>query len=204
MQKSINQMAVGTTIRVSVDTLDERFVESLREMYPHASLEIKVDRSPKQDLPSEQEMWALIQLLDWSKTGNSNEVIEPAVNELARQPLHHIYEFQNWLSEKLFALDTRLHAEQTGENAYSPDEDSFFSPDEFLYARCAVVANGKAFFEEVLRNPSAMPKDIAFEALLRIARLAYRSKTGQEFRYIPTHNYETFSNKPGWLKTDGK
>ncbi|HRD79554.1 MAG TPA: DUF4240 domain-containing protein [Saprospiraceae bacterium] len=197
-------MAVGTTIRVSVDTLDERFVESLREMYPHASLEIKVDRSPRQDLPSEKEMWALIQLLDWSKTGSSNEVIEPAVNELARRPLHYIYEFQNWLSEKLFALDTRQHAEQTGENAYSPDEESFFSPDEFLYARCAVVANGKKFYDEVLKNPAAMPKDVAFEALLRIARLAYKNKTGQEFRYIPTHHYETFGNKSGWLKTSEK
>ncbi|MEI6410469.1 MAG: hypothetical protein WCR52_13860 [Bacteroidota bacterium] len=43
-----------------------------------------------------------------------------------------------------------------------------------------------------------MPKDLAFEALLRVARNAYQRKTGQMFRYVPSYNLETFGNKEGW------
>lgn len=186
--------------RLSTAALDEHFVESLREKYPHASLEIKVNASPQLGGLSEKQFWSLMELLDWSKEGNSNAVIEPAVEELSKRPLRNIYEFQDILSEKLYHLDTRAHAENTGENAYSETDDgnSFFSADEFLYARCCVVANGQDTYEKVLQNPKMMPQNVAFEALLRIAQLAYHRKTSQPFRYVPAFSIETFSNRAGW------
>lgn len=186
--------------RLSTTALDEHFVESLREKYPQASLEIKVSVSPQSGGLSEKQFWSLMELLDWSKEGDSNAVIEPAVEALSKRPLRNIYEFQDILSEKLYSLDTRAHAEHTGENAYSEtdDDNSFFSADEFLYARCCVVANGQKTYEKVLQNPTLMPKDSTFEAILRIARLAYQRKTGQPFRYVPAFNIETFSNREGW------
>jgi hypothetical protein len=80
------------------------------------------------------------------------------------------------------------------------EKENYLSVDDFLYARCAVVANGKAFYENVLNNPSEMPTDLTFEPLLYIAMHAYKRKTGKEFMLAPAFNYETYSNKGGWQK----
>ena len=77
-------------------------------------------------------------------------------------------------------------------------EEGYLSVDDFLYTRCAVVVNGKDFYQNVLNNPSEMPKDLTFEPLLYVALNAYKRKTGNEFMFIPVHNYETYSNKEGW------
>ena len=111
--------------------------------------------------------------------------------------MRHIYEFQDFLSQKLFLLDTRLYAQNVGENAYV-NESSFFSTDDFLYARCCVVANGKTVYNSILKNPTKMPKDITFEPILSIARKTYTIKTGKEFKYVPKFNMETFANKKRW------
>lgn len=191
-------MGEQNVYRISVGNLDEHFVESLREKYPNAALEIKVNASPQPGGLTESQFWAIIDMLDWSKEGDSDAVIAPAVKYLAEHALRNIFEFQDILSEKLYRLDTRNHADHAGENAYRDEADSFFSPDEFLYARCCVVANGKEQYEMVLHHPESMPQDIAFGALLRIARLAYEHKTGQSFRYVPAFNIETFSNREAW------
>jgi len=70
--------------------------------------------------------------------------------------------------------------------------------DLFLYARCCVVANGRAFYEHVLAHPEDMPKDLTFEALLNLASHAFERKTGFEMEYVPAYNYETFANTEGW------
>jgi len=68
-------------------------------------------------------------------------VVEPAIARLVSGSVRHIFEFADLLSEKLYALDGRKYALQLGEDAWSPDR--YFSVDNFLYARCCVVANGK-------------------------------------------------------------
>ena len=75
---------------------------------------------------------------------------------------------------------------------------SVFSVDNFLYARCCVVANGKNAFQEVQKNPTLMPKDKTFEAILYIASTAYTRKMGKKYSYSPTFPIETYSNKKGW------
>jgi hypothetical protein len=183
---------------VSVDNLTDNFLENIKEHHPHAELEIKV-KTPKQfDGLTEKAFWDIIACFEWSDSEDDAAVIEPAVHVLAEKPFRHIYEFQDILSEKLHALDTRYHAAQTGENAFL-DENSDFSADEFLYARCCVVANGAEFYEKVLKQPTFMPKDLTFESLLTLAHQAYFRKTGKQFRYVPAYNIETFSNKKGWI-----
>ena len=184
-------------IRISIDHLDEGFIDKLKEQYPHASLEIKVEPSKPDNGLTEEQFWSIIETLDWSKSPDNESVIEPAVKKLASLPVRNIYEFQDRLSEKLHHLDTRAHAEKTGENAWGND-GHIFSADEFLYARCCVVANGEKAYEPVLNMPEKMPQDLTFEALLRLARKAYFQKTGKEFRYVPAQNMETFANKSGW------
>ena len=185
------------TIRISIDNLDQHFIENLKEQFPHSSLEIKVDENKVNESLTQEQFWEVIGLLDWSKGDDNEAVIKPAVERLASLPVRHIYEFQDLLSEKLHRLDTKIHAENTGENAWK-GKDDFFSVDEFLYARCCVVANGKKAYETVLKTPAEMPKDLAFEALLRLARQAFFLKTGKQFRYVPSFNFETFANQKGW------
>ena len=113
---------------------------------------------------------------------------------LAKMPVANIYLFADRLSAKLYHLDTRAHA-----TAYAANEpDNFISADDFLYARCAVVAEGKAYYEKVLNDPAQMPDNIVFEPLLYLADDAFEMKMGIPFNYMPTYNYETQSNKAGW------
>jgi hypothetical protein len=67
--------------------------------------------------------------------------VEPAKATLALGAVRHIFEFADLVSEKLHALDGLHYALQIGEDAWS--HDKYFSVDNFLYARCCVVANGK-------------------------------------------------------------
>lgn len=186
------------TIRISVDNLDASFIESMREHYPSSSLEIKVVKQQETERLTEEQFWELVSQLDWSQAGDDALVIAPVVEQLAARPMRQVYEFQDILSEKLHLLDTKAHAQNTGENAWQGDDEPF-SADEFLYARCCVVANGKAAYDAAINDPSQMPKDLSFEPLLRIARMAYFQKTGKQLRYVPAYNMETFANKKGWL-----
>jgi hypothetical protein len=145
----------------------------------------------------ENHFWELINLLNWKKTGNDEAVIKPVVRKLSKFEIEDIYAFEEILAQKLYELDTEAHAREIGEDAYRNDKD-FFSVDSFLYSRCCVVANGKELFEVVRANPAEFPKDMEFEVLLSIAPEAYELKTGQEYDYLTSVSYETFSNKEGW------
>ncbi len=81
-----------------------------------------------------------------------------------------------------------------------PTGEDYFSADLFLYARCAVVANGKDTYLQVLKNPMTFPKDVYFEALLNLPEKAWRKKTGEELEHLPKYMYETGFNPNGWGK----
>jgi hypothetical protein len=186
---------------LSTDTLTNNFFETLKERFPHAKVDIQVKTSEAFNGLTEKDFWAIIAAFNWADAEDDAAIIHKAVRILAEKPVRQIYEFQDMLSEKLHALDTRTHAAHSGENAFL-NENSDFSADEFLYARCCVVANGRDFYEKVRKNPESMPQDLSFESILTIAHQAYQHKTGKQFRYIPSHNIETFANKNGWnLKT---
>jgi Protein of unknown function (DUF4240) len=143
--------------------------------------------------------WHLIESFDWERTGDDEAVVEPAVSALAAMPVEEIQGFEEILASKLYALDTEAHAKQIGEDAYR--EGRGFSVDQFLYARCVVVANGRDFFDAVLADPGAMPKDMEFESLLYVGRVwAHERKTGEQLDHKTAVSYETFSNREGWGK----
>ena len=145
----------------------------------------------------EDGFWRLIESFDWEMTGDDKAVVEPAVSALAALPIEDIERFEEILAEKLYLLDTKAHAKEIGEAAYR--EGSGFSSDEFLYSRCVVVANGRKYFEAVLANPRAMPKDMEFESLLYVARVwAHERQTGEPLEHATRVSYETFSNRQGW------
>ncbi|MGG0309098.1 DUF4240 domain-containing protein [Priestia megaterium] len=147
----------------------------------------------------DQVFWNIISLLDWSKE-DEEEIVEAAIKKLSTFTVWQIRHFEETLSYKLFLLDTEEHAKEMGEYCFS-QQDQHFSPDLFLYARCAVVARGKEVFEDILSNPSKMLKDTEFEILLSLSSEAYYVKRGKEFYYESGCSYETFSNKEGWQNT---
>ena len=150
---------------------------------------------------SEDVFWRIIGLFNWKKLGDDDAVIGPAVRALSQMSEDDIRQFEEILAEKLYALDTLAHASEIGEDSYQPGK--YFSVDEFLYTRACVVANGPKFYEQVLANPTEMPEDAEFEALLSVGRMAWERRTGDdEFDHATDVCYETYSNRAGWADAE--
>lgn len=182
-------------LKVNINDLNSQFFFDLgQKISDSAEIEIRIpETKSKVEFFSDADFWQIINLFDWSKE-ESDEIMAPAIKKLASMPVVNIYLFTDKLSEKLYQLDTRLHGE-----AYLNNEgDGYLSVDDFLYIRCAVVAEGKAYFDKVIQNPSEFPADISFESILSLPHKAYELKTGRTFEYYPTVSYETYSNKKAW------
>lgn len=186
-----------TVLKANLRDLSPQFIQDLRGQFePTAQVEIRVEEHKHgEGLFSEAQFWQIIDRLDWTQKKRA-DIIAPAAAALSQMPMPSLYLFKDALSEKLYRLDTRAHAA-----AYLAKQgDGHLSADDFLYVRCAVVAEGQAYYEKVLHNPSEMPGDIDFEHLLSLADDAYELKTGKELDYSPLFNYETRSNAEGWEK----
>lgn len=187
-----------TEIKIPLRSLSESVIQDLKEKYPEAEISVALHQDRNKAPLSEAYFWKIISLLDWSKIGDDEAVVEPAIDQLSSGPVRHIFEFADLLSEKLYILDARKYALHIGEDAWSPDH--YFSVDNFLYARCCVVANGKDAYDKALYSPAQMPKDFTFEELLYIPSAAYERKTGKRYDYTPTYPIETYSNLTGWAE----
>ncbi len=187
------------TLKTHLQDLNTSILKDLQEKYGNAEVEIKITEQPQAHLLGEEWFWEIIAAFDWSQEGKNDDlVLKPAIEKLIAYPVAYVYRFQDILSEKLYHLDQQIYAEHIGKYAYTPDR--YFSLDDFLYVRCCVVANGKAFYEKVLQDPTQMPKGSTYEALLYLAGDAYTLKTGKAWDYLPAFNYETYSNQEKWSK----
>ena len=181
-----------TVLNININDLSTQFIRELKNRFDKTTqIEIRINSKEQADeLLSEAQFWQIIALLDWSQK-KYEDILAPAVAFLAQMPVANIYLFKDNLSEKLYRLDTKAHTA-----AYIlKDSEHYLSADDFLYTRCAVVAEGQVYYENVLKDPNEMPFDMAFEPLLSLANDAYELKTGKKFDYIPTFNYETGSNQ---------
>lgn len=182
-----------TSLKIPLSALNPAVVKDLQEKYPNAQMHLVAEGGvPEEEVMNEDRFWEVIALLDWTKEGNDDAVIEPAVRYLSGLTASSILSFYDLLSEKLYLLDGRIYAE------CSTSDEEGISSDLFLYGRCCVVANGRATYEAVLKNPPAFPKDLYFEALLDLPERAWFRKTGKEFDYLPRYMFETGFNPNGW------
>ena len=181
-----------TVLNININDLSTQFIRELKNRFDKSTqIEIRIDTQEQSvDLLSETQFWQIITLIDWTKA-HYTDIIAPCVAALAKMPVANIYLFHDKLSEKLYRLDTKAHIAEY----IAKDPDHFLSVDDFLYVRCAVVAEGQSYYQNVLKNPTEMPFEIAFEPLLSLASAAYKLKTGKIFDYFPVFNYETGSNK---------
>lgn len=184
---------------VNLKDINQEWLDKLKEQHGNAILEIIVSSTHDSEVFEEALFWQIIDMLDWSKGTNTNEIIQAAVSHLENLSVEKIFAFQDLLAHHLYQLDKKIYAQNIGKSSYG--NHSNFSTDTFLYFRAAVVANGKTFYEQVLETPTDMPKEFTFEALLDIAPKAFFNKTGNEWNYVSNPSFETYSNSEGW---DGK
>lgn len=185
--------ATETTLNINIDSLDASFVDDLKKQFGPVDLEIHIHKRAENWL-NEADFWAIIDSLDWSQQDDDEAILQPAMGKLSEMPIANIHQFQDILSEKLWLLDTPKHAKRF----IDAHPKGRLSVDDFLYARCAVVAEGQKYFAEVLASPEKMPLEIVFEPLLFLAASAYESKTSKQFVHTPKYNFETYSNTNAW------
>lgn len=184
------------TINVKVEDLNPKWLETIQQTHKHATLEIKVKEEVDAVQMTDAVFWSIIDLLDWKKGKDIDAIVAPAIKALMKLDVGLLFKFQDLLAAKLYELDQQVFAEHIGSRRYGGDKN--FSVDTFLYARAAVVANGQKFYEAVLKDPTKMPKEFTFEPLLFIADTAFQQKNNQDWDYLPTPSYETYSNTKGW------
>jgi hypothetical protein len=145
---------------------------------------------------NEELFWPLIAQLN-PIADTEEETINRCVQQLAKLTVVQIQRFQESLAFKLYQLDTREHAKHIGLGAFK-DDNKHFSADNFLYARCATVAQGMNFYEQALKDPVRMLQNKEMESILGIAEAAFEMRTGREMNYETGCSYETYSNADGW------
>ena len=145
---------------------------------------------------SETFFWNIIHLVDWTKDTNA-EVFQPVLTYLSELDLIQTHAFQNILTEKLYTLDTKAHAERIGEFAFN-EQDSF-STDLFLYARCYQIAKGQKNYNNALLHPEQMIPNQYFEELLDV----FQRTIDLPKEEVSNHSlsYETYSNYTAWGRT---
>jgi hypothetical protein len=137
------------------------------------------------EVMSEVEFWSLIDQITGSRWDDSTSDVSGLVTALAALPRGKIEAFYSILGDKALALAT-------------PDHYASFSwfpglADTFLYARLAVIANGRETYEAVLSNPREFPArstKVWFESLLYVCDDAYRLATGLEFPRSGSEKFE--------------
>ena len=187
-----------TLFESTIGMVNENTLRDIREKYPDAVVRIEAERLLHSERMDEQQFWSIIAKLDW-KQPTPEAVMRPAIEALGLYSVESINTFYDLLAEKLYALDAQRFAEHLGSNRYTGDGSQYFSVDDFLYARCGVVARGKDFYDFVMQNPARMPKEFTFSSLLFLPHQAYSRQTGlADYPHVTETWFETFSNPEGW------
>ena len=87
--------------------------------------------------------WTTMELCDWKKEGDDDKVLKPVVEYLSKQEDSVIFEFDDFMTELLYNLDTEKLAEQCEK------VDPQMCDDTFLYSRCVALINGPDYYEKV-------------------------------------------------------
>jgi hypothetical protein len=141
--------------------------------------------------------WRVIGLFDWKQVGDDEAVMRRAIEALACMNVTAINSFSDLLASLLHTVDTREHCRYIYRGEFEPDDERI-SPDDFLYKRCDLVANGRNYYELVLVDPTQIIQDCEFEAILNLNAMAYEKRHGDAYEYVSPICYESFTNKDGW------
>lgn len=141
--------------------------------------------------------WKTMELCDWNKEGNDRLVLMPIIDFLSSQEDKKIFEFDDLMTELLYALDTKKLAKQCQKI------DGCMSDDSFLYSRCVALINGADYYERVKAGKCKEIWKMEFESLLYVPSSAWakkHNKDASEYPHAPSVSYETGSNIDGWKR----
>lgn len=159
------------------------------------------DKPDLANMPMDEELfWKVIDMFNWKKEGDDDEVMKPAIKFLTSRTVEDIFAFHDIMAKKLYDLD----GEKWGKIVEDAC-DGYLSADLFLYVRCCIVANGKDVNEEILGNPSALNPDLDFESLLYLPDEAWAKKTkndSMDYPHKTEYDFESFKNMAQWSLTE--
>jgi len=142
----------------------------------------------------EATFWDLIASIDTTALGRGDDdtALESLRARLAELEPAAIHGFQERLAQALYDLDGPAYAAHAG----GDDE-------EFIAARCHVVARGRAWHQAVVADPEQMAqtRERHCEALLHIAPEAWAERTDRDpadYDHVTAVSYETGANRARW------
>lgn len=146
------------------------------------------------------DFWALIATLDGEATQASCRRL---AEDLGRRSVQDIIGFAECHAEALYRLDQEKFGTLPVADLSDRDGSPFpQSADHFLYARCAVVAAGRAVWEGAFFDVDEFAPYTSTkyngEWLLYVPEQAYELATGEEWDRGTRYCVESFSNKDGW------
>lgn len=144
-----------SAIKLPLRSLNIETIRDLQEKYPEAEISVEFQPNASRAPLSDNHFWKIIDLLDWTQS-DDDLILEPSIAYLASGSVRSIFEFADLLSEKLYALDGKIFAQNMGKTSWLPN--AFFSVDNFLYARCCVIANGQSFMNKYCTIQRLCPK----------------------------------------------
>ncbi len=157
---------------------------------------IMIDRDLKEyTMTTEQFFSSIMDICDWDKQGNDDDVLKPLIEYLSQQSDDEIFSFDDIMSELLYALDTKNNF-KTACKYYDHSDDTF------LYSRCVALVNGEEYYNKVkLGKIKKRVWTSEFECILYVPGSAWakkHNKSYDEYPHITAVSYETGSNVDEW------
>jgi len=141
---------------------------------------------------TEEEFWALVskadmELVDQEDCGGG---VAPIVEALSQKSPEDICRFHEIMSQKLYALDHIVLADEFESGG-----------DSFLYQRCYIVASGHKKYKAVFENGEAGIGDLDWcESLIYVAQEAWNQSQDTEWQFEASVSFETGSNQQGYVE----
>lgn len=142
-----------------------------------------------------QFFWTTMERCDWEEEGDDDLVLKPVIKYLSQQEDNVIFQFDDLMSELLYALDDQNLADKC------QDRDPRMCDDSFLYCRCVALINGPDYYEAVKEGRENSLWDLEFESLIYVPQKAWALKHQSfidEYPHYPPCCIETGSNPDGW------
>lgn len=139
--------------------------------------------------------WEIMNLLDWEKEGEDDDVLLPVIERLVALDDSAIFAFDDIMARLLYDIDGRAWAEDIYGNLDN------VSSDDFLYTRCVALVNGKDYYEAIKNRAETLDADLEFEAILYAPPIAWAVKHDADVEGYPhetKYSFETGSNVAKW------
>lgn len=139
---------------------------------------------------TDEEFWALISLADLKLIDQEDCLsgVAPIVAALSKKSPEDICDFEEIMSQKLYALDHAILIDELES-----------SSDSFLYQRCYAVVSGPRYYADTFSKEKRNLGDFDWcQSLLYVAQNAWAKSQDSDWEFAASVSYETGSNEEGY------